>query len=205
MKMATARLDSFERNQVSAHHVWLAPLVLFTITILARLPGLADLPMNDEFYTLLAARGWLLEGEPRIADGLYPRAELFTILTAQFFAALGESFVVARLPALVAGGLLVVLVFVWTRAQAGQLAAWIAALLLARGHRRHWWRRKARTTVTTRTCEVAADGEDEEVRGGYVRHGRWGRLGQRRRLRWRAATTMEDATPLATTAKRARG
>lgn len=131
MKVATARPDSFDRNQVSNHYIWLASLVLFTITILARLPGLADLPINDEFYTLLAARGWLLEGEPRIADGLYPRAELFTILTAQFFAALGESFVVARLPVLVAGGLLVVLVFVWTRAHAGPLAAWIAGLLLA--------------------------------------------------------------------------
>lgn len=131
MKVATARPDSFDRNHVAGRYIWLAPLVLFTITILARLPGLADLPMNDEFYTLLAARGWLLEGQPQIADGLYPRAELFTILTAQAFAALGESFVVARLPALVAGGLLVVLVFIWTRAHAGHLAAWIAALLLA--------------------------------------------------------------------------
>ncbi len=36
----------------------------------------------------------------------------------------------ARIPSLLAGSLLVVLVFLWTRVHAGQLAAWIAALLL---------------------------------------------------------------------------
>jgi 4-amino-4-deoxy-L-arabinose transferase-like glycosyltransferase len=43
---------------------------------------------------------------------------------------LGESLVVARLPSLLAGSALVVAVFLWTRAVAGNLAAWIAALFV---------------------------------------------------------------------------
>ena len=131
MAVRAFRSGAFDRDVARGQHAWLAPLVLFVITILVRLPGLADAPINDELYTLLAARGWLLEGEPRIADGAYPRAELYTVLTAQFLAALGDSLVVARWPALLAAALLVVLVFVWTRAQAGRAAAWIAALLLS--------------------------------------------------------------------------
>jgi hypothetical protein len=53
------------------------------------------------------------------------------MIVAWFFNGLGESVVVARLPSVIAGSLLVVAVFLWTRAVAGNLAAWIAALFVA--------------------------------------------------------------------------
>jgi hypothetical protein len=50
--------------------------------VLIRIPGLEDFPRNDELYTVLAARGWLSDGVPRIGDGVYDRAPLFTLTTA---------------------------------------------------------------------------------------------------------------------------
>ena len=87
----------------------------------------------DELYHFLAAQCWLAEGQLRIADGIYERTALFTIFLAQWLGLFGESLVVARLPSLIAGVALVVLVFLWTRTVAGNLAAVIAALLLALG------------------------------------------------------------------------
>ncbi len=91
--MKTANLDPgiLSPSRASERSSWMAPVLLFVIAILLRLPSLALGPTNDEIYTVLAARGWLLDGVPRIADGLYPRAELFTILVAQFFGVMGES------------------------------------------------------------------------------------------------------------------
>ena len=111
-------------------NVWLSAGLLFAAAVLIRLIDLDHLPRNDELYTVLAARGWLTDGVPRIADGIYDRAELYTILVAQFFRVLGESLVVARLPSLLAGSGLVVAVFLWTRSVAGNAAAWIAALFV---------------------------------------------------------------------------
>ena len=109
----------------------LVPVVLlFFLSVVIGAIGLDHLPRNDELYTLLAARGWLIDGVPRIADGVYDRAQLYTILVAQFLRVFGESLAVARLPSLIAGSLLVVAVFVWTRSVAGNLAAWIAALFV---------------------------------------------------------------------------
>ena len=109
----------------------LVPVVLlFFLSVVIGAIGLDHLPRNDEFYTLLAARGWLIDGVPRIADGVYDRAQLYTILVAQFLRVFGESLAVARLPSLIAGSLLVVAVFVWARSVAGNLAAWIAALFV---------------------------------------------------------------------------
>ena len=59
------------------------------------------------------------------------RTALFTIFLAQWLGLFGENLVVARLPSLIAGVALVVLVFLWTRTVAGNLAAVLAALLLA--------------------------------------------------------------------------
>jgi hypothetical protein len=85
----------------------------------------------DELYHFLAARSWLAEGQLRIGEGLYTRTSLFTVFVAQWLRLFGENLVVARLPSLIAGTALVVLVFLWTRAVAGNLAAVLAALLLA--------------------------------------------------------------------------
>jgi 4-amino-4-deoxy-L-arabinose transferase-like glycosyltransferase len=108
-----------------------AILALFVGSLLIRLVNLDSPPEFDEMYTVLAAHGWSIDGEPRIAEGLYERARLYTMIVAWFFNGLGESVVVARLPSVIAGSLLVVAVFLWTRSVAGSLAAWIAALFVA--------------------------------------------------------------------------
>lgn len=115
----------------SKARIALAVLALLLGSLLIRLVGLGSPPEFDEMYTVLAAHGWSIDGEPRIAEGLYDRARLFTMIVAWFFNGLGESIVVARLPSVIAGSLLVVAVFLWTRAVAGNLAAWIAALFVA--------------------------------------------------------------------------
>jgi 4-amino-4-deoxy-L-arabinose transferase-like glycosyltransferase len=115
----------------SVPHVALACVLLFAGALLVRLVGLYGPPIFDELYTVLAAQGWLMHGEPRIGEGVYDRAELYTMIVAWFFRWFGESVVVARLPSLVAGSLLVVVVFLWTREVAGSTAAWIAALFVA--------------------------------------------------------------------------
>jgi 4-amino-4-deoxy-L-arabinose transferase-like glycosyltransferase len=109
---------------------WFTPLLLFALATVIRLINLDRSPDYDELYHVLAARGWLIDGVPRIADGVYSRAELFTTLVAGFFHAFGESLAVARLPSVLADGLLIAAVFAWTRSVAGSRAAWVAALLL---------------------------------------------------------------------------
>lgn len=86
---------------------------------------------SDEFYHMLAARGLLATGEPRIAEGLYWRGYLFTWLVAASFRLLGESLVAARLPSVMATALLVLLLFLWVRREAGSIAAVLAAGLYA--------------------------------------------------------------------------
>ena len=107
-----------------------AVIILFAFSVLIRFIDLDRSPHVDELYHIMAAKGWLAYGEPRIADGLYTRAELFTILVAGALGLFGDNLVAARLPSVVAGSLLVVAVFLWTRRVAGPAAAWIAALFL---------------------------------------------------------------------------
>ena len=116
---------------LSKRSFWLAPVLLGALALAVRLPGLDNATHFDEFYHFFAARSWLAEGQLRIADGTYTRTPLFTILIAQWLALFGDDLVVARLPSLIVGVALVVLVFLWTRAVAGSLAAVLAALLLA--------------------------------------------------------------------------
>jgi 4-amino-4-deoxy-L-arabinose transferase-like glycosyltransferase len=130
MRVEHARLSKNDTADTTRTGLGLSILALLAASVLVRLVGLDHLPRNDELYTALAASGWLAEGVPRIADGIYDRAQLYTILVAHFFDAFGTSLVVARLPSVIAGSLLVVAVFVWTRAVAGGLPAWIAALFL---------------------------------------------------------------------------
>ena len=88
-------------------------------------------PMYDELLHVLAARGVMRTGEPAIADGIYIRAELFTRVVATSMTLLGDSLVVARLPALLSGGLLIVLISVWSTVRVGWITGLVAALLLA--------------------------------------------------------------------------
>ena len=111
---------------------WAAPLAVFLGTLLFYCINLDDgLPVHDELHHVLAARSLLATGEPRIADGLYPRGYLYTWLVAQSFRLFGDSLFAARLPAVVPMALLVAGLFAWLRATAGRGAAWTAALLFA--------------------------------------------------------------------------
>jgi hypothetical protein len=104
------------------------------LALIALMPRLAHLdapPYFDEVYHILAARSWAAEGTFALADGVYTRAAGFTTAIALLFKVAGESLVVARVPAVMAGTLLVVVVGWWTGRTAGRTAGWIAALLVA--------------------------------------------------------------------------
>jgi hypothetical protein len=116
---------------LAGRSAWLAPLLVGALALAVRLPHLDHVAHFDELYHFFAAQSWLAEGQLRVADGVYDRTPLFTIFLAQWLRLFAENLVVARLPSLIAGTALVVLVFLWTRAVAGSLAALIAALLLA--------------------------------------------------------------------------
>jgi hypothetical protein len=101
------------------------------LALAVRLPHFDHVAYFDELYHFLAAQSWLADGQLRVADGIYDRTPLFTVFLAQWLGLFGESLVIARLPSLIAGTALVVLVFLWTRAVAGSVAAVLAALFLA--------------------------------------------------------------------------
>jgi hypothetical protein len=121
------------RKGVLSRHgsLWAASAFLFILSILVRIPDLDQLARFDELYTLLAARGWLSDGVPRIANGIYWRAELYTIFVAGWLKLFGDNLVVARLSSVLFGSLLAVAVFLWTNAVAGRAAAWISGLFVA--------------------------------------------------------------------------
>jgi hypothetical protein len=107
---------------------WVAPIALFLIGLGFYSINLGKPPRFDELYHVLGARGYLDFGEPRIADGVYERVQYFTAVVALLFDLFGESIAVGRLLAVVCGSLLVASLFVWVRAVAGQVAAWLAAI-----------------------------------------------------------------------------
>jgi hypothetical protein len=88
------------------------------------------MPLYDELLHVLSARGWLADGVPRIADGVYTRAGLFTRLVGLSMSSFGDTLVAARIPSLVAGMLLAFLVGAWTTLRAGWVAGAAATLVL---------------------------------------------------------------------------
>lgn len=111
---------------------WAEAALLALIALAVRLPHLeVATPWYDDFYHLLAARSWLVDGTLGIVEGEYTRAALFTRLVAESLRLFGDSFIAGRLPALVAGTLWVVAVFAWFRHLAGPVAGWTAGLLFA--------------------------------------------------------------------------
>lgn len=136
-RCATRRVDDRPGRPVrhppddGGGRAWIGALVLFLASSALYLVHL-DRPENpDELYHVLAARGLLETGEPRIADGYYGRALLFTHIVAGSFAIFGESLWSARLPSVFAMALLVAALFLWVRREAGPLAAWLVAGLYA--------------------------------------------------------------------------
>ncbi|MDB4912088.1 MAG: glycosyl transferase family protein [Gemmatimonadetes bacterium] len=108
-----------------------APFAVFAIALVVRLIGLHHTPYVDELNHVMAAHSLLERGTMELSTGgvPYTRARLFTYLVAGLFRAFGESLVVARMPAVLAGAALVAVLFVWVRSVAGRAAAWTAAML----------------------------------------------------------------------------
>ena len=113
--------------------VWAEAAFLLIVAMLLRAAGLGEGALHDELYHFLAARGLLEHGELLIAVAgePYDRAALFTTVVAAFMELFGRNLAVARIPALLAGSLLAVLVFLWLRLCGQRAAAWIAGLLIA--------------------------------------------------------------------------
>ncbi len=106
--------------------------LLGAAALLARLIQFDHAPHTDELNHMLAASSLLEDGSLLLAEGgrEYTRGLPLTYAVAAMFRLFGESLVVARIPALVAGVALVLALFVWVRARAGRIAGWTAALLL---------------------------------------------------------------------------
>lgn len=117
--------------KTSRFPVWAEASCLLVATLLLRLFHIDHVPIYDELYHVLAGRSWVLDGTLTIGDGEYRRASLFSIATGSMFFLFGESLATARIIPVVAGTVLVVALFLWTRSVAGRATAWIAALLLA--------------------------------------------------------------------------
>ena len=120
-----------QRPNTLAGSTWLAPGCIFVGSCLLYLINLDRSPWPDELYHVLAARGLLEHGEPRIAEGLYDRVFAYTWLVSRMFALLGESLATARLPSLLAMAALNTWLFVWLRKETDARVAWIAAGLFA--------------------------------------------------------------------------
>lgn len=129
--MKVNHADTWRRTKPFAGRFWFVPGCIFIGSCLLYLINLGRAPHPDELYHVLAARGLLDSGEPRIAEGLYARVYLYTWLVARTFAIFGESLSVARLPSLVAIAALNTLMLVWLRREAGTRAAVLAAFLFA--------------------------------------------------------------------------
>jgi len=129
-RTVTASFRPWNITLLVANRRLAAILILLTSLLLFSL-NLERPPHPDELYHILAARGLLEVGEPRIAEGLYIRAYPFTWIVAQSFALFGESLTSARLPSVVATALLVAVLFLWLWREAGPVAAWLGAGLYA--------------------------------------------------------------------------
>jgi hypothetical protein len=130
--LPTSSAAAYPARPAEGVSFWLAPLLVLIGSLALFCVNLDDgLPVHDELYHLLAARGLLETGEPRIAEGIYTRGYLYTWVVAQSFRLLGDGLLAGRLPAAVSMAALTMALFLWLRATAGTAAAWIAALLFA--------------------------------------------------------------------------
>jgi 4-amino-4-deoxy-L-arabinose transferase-like glycosyltransferase len=108
-------------------------VLIFAIAMTARLAFHKPAPHFDELYHLMAARSWLAQGDFVIHEGRWPyvRGKDFTWQVVASFWLLGESLWAARVPAMIWGALMVVLLFAWLRCKVGAVAAWLGAAMLA--------------------------------------------------------------------------
>ena len=99
------------------------------LALAVRLPGLAHEPWGDELYHILSARQYLETGVLGINGGLYQRDAAYSYMVAALYRVFGDGAVIARLPALAAGILTILVLFLWIRRGGDRLAAWIAAIV----------------------------------------------------------------------------
>src|SRR3546814_4317252 len=85
--------------------LWIQVSILFLVLVLLRVAQIDREPHFDELYHLLAARSWAAEGTLRIAEGIYDRTPLYTIMLGWLFRLFGDGLVVARLPSVLFGSL----------------------------------------------------------------------------------------------------
>jgi len=129
--MALGTLSETRQAQYGRVENWSGTLLVFVASTLLYLINIDRFPHPDELYHILAARGLLATGEPRIAEGLYERVFLHTWLIARFFELFGDSLFSARLPSALAIAASAALLFAWLARHAGIAAAWIGAGLFA--------------------------------------------------------------------------
>ena len=120
-----------DSKPLGRREIGLSVLLLILLALSVRLPLISQGPMMDELYHLFAAKSWLMDGELTIADGVYTRAAGYTKLIAYGFGLFGEHIEVLRMIGVIAAVLTLVILFFWTRSQAGVVAAWAAALMFS--------------------------------------------------------------------------
>jgi 4-amino-4-deoxy-L-arabinose transferase-like glycosyltransferase len=104
---------------------------VFLLALGVRLIGITQGPFVDELYHVLAAQSYLADGTLSINGGEpYTRVRAFTLLIAALFKMFGASLAVARIPAVVAGALLVACTFSWLWRLGERIAASVAAFLI---------------------------------------------------------------------------
>ena len=91
---------------------------------------LYHLPLYDELLHFFAARGIRDSGLPKIADGLYDRAEWFTWVVSAAISTLGDTLAAARVPSLLASAGLLMLLAIWVTRRVDFVAGVTAAVVL---------------------------------------------------------------------------
>ncbi|HSH73292.1 MAG TPA: glycosyltransferase family 39 protein [Methylophilaceae bacterium] len=111
-------------------------VVVFIISFVIRFIGGSVTPIQtDELYHLLASQSWVVNGSFKILDGDYNRAGGFTVLIGLVSKMLGsDTMLVARVPSMVFGALLITLLFVWLSNIADRKVAWAGTLLFFLAH-----------------------------------------------------------------------
>jgi len=107
-------------------------LVVMGVALIILSRFVSPTPHLDEFYHVLAAQSLTEDGSLAVNEGGadYTRAKAYTYAVAACIRWLDDSWASARLPSVLAGALLVTVLFGWLDRVSGPRAAWIGAFLL---------------------------------------------------------------------------
>lgn len=126
---ATAPMSDDSTMRAPEKGSWYWAAALFAAALSLFCINLSRPPHPDELHHVLAAQRLLETGLPLIGTGAYWRGIAHTWLVALSYEAFGESIASARIPALIFVALVVPILFLWVRREAGSLAAWLTAIL----------------------------------------------------------------------------